>query len=728
MVDSDQEIRTRFTADTGQYIERVGELRAETQRVKEEIRSMGAQGEESYRLLAQAMKDSYEQQRMAAVPMIGNELTGFTYDPEGLAQAKDDIKLYKEAVTIAFAEMTQSDKTYSDDYKVNRKNEIAAQNEFLAAIKSGNMVMSDAAKIQGEKLQSIAAKIREIATTSNISFRQAGEQLVKTGTPINEVNGALQLLTTKSGTASSALAVLGKTALSVLAPFISLVAILRSIVNFFVGAAKAGMEFTKSIYQLSIGVRALQRSGVDTTIGAFVKNIQALKAEFQGISEVELYKGSATMANLLRDMQLTEKQIFSMQRAAVTLAIVNGRTIDEVQKTLALAMSSGYTEGLQRLGVSINRVTIAMKAAELGWKGGYNALTEHQRAVATEMLIEEKMVSYAKDVQTYYDTAPGQVSKLSAAWKDFNKTVGTFTTPILAALASGISLVIQILEVMLKDLANTDAWRSFQSNIAKTVVGFKMLSEEIASAAGGHIMTDEEKLTRALEIYNNFLHGLKDTDVILRAQTEFNEEMTDKVTKFGDDLIELEKDMLDKRGDIWIDFYRDMLDIDRNGQRRREELAREHARRLEKIDIDLTRDIAEAHRDYEFDLSELTRDTNEKIAEAQRKYREDELKDERDFQEKLRQLRENFLLDVEDAVRERDARQYLKSLRAYNLRKSQMLREHEQDGADREEALRREIEDIRRQDARKRKEMAIAFQQKLADLRLQAEQQKAEEE
>jgi len=48
---------------------------------------------------------------------------------------------------------------------------------------------------------------------------------------------------------------------------------------------------------------------------------------------------------------------------------------------------------LQRLGISINKVTIAQKAANLGWDKGYNSLTEYQRALSTYILINERVAA-----------------------------------------------------------------------------------------------------------------------------------------------------------------------------------------------------------------------------------------------------------------------------------------------------------------------------------------------
>jgi len=113
----------------------------------------------------------------------------------------------------------------------------------------------------------------------------------------------------------------------------------------------------------------------------------------------ELVVGTASLLNLTRTFGFTKEQIFDLQESVLTLAVVNNRAADEVQRVVALALSSGYTEGLQRLGISINKVTIAQKAANLGWDKGYNSLTEYQRALSTYILIQERVAAYEEDLK-----------------------------------------------------------------------------------------------------------------------------------------------------------------------------------------------------------------------------------------------------------------------------------------------------------------------------------------
>jgi len=70
-------------------------------------------------------------------------------------------------------------------------------------------------------------------------------------------------------------------------------------------------------------------------------------------------------------------------------------------------------------------------------------------------------------------------------------------------------------------------------------------------------------------------------------------------------------------------------------------------------------------------------DTNQKIADANKKARDKERNDEAKFQEDMRQLREKYLFNLEDALRERDARQVLRLQRQYEMDKTALTNEYE---------------------------------------------------
>ena len=136
--------------------------------------------------------------------------------------------------------------------------------------------------------------------------------------------------------------------------------------------------------------------------------------------------------------------------------------------------------------------------------------------------------------------------------------------------------------------------------------------------------------------------------------------------------------------------------------------------------------IADAIADNTFRVSEVIKKAQFRKEDAERKYRERELKAERKFQEKLRQLRENFLLNLEDAVRERDARQIIRLIRQFNLRRTQMVREEKLNKVDREGQFQEELRQIERQKEERLRQLAIEHQRRLESIAQQADRERAQ--
>jgi hypothetical protein len=97
---------------------------------------------------------------------------------------------------------------------------------------------------------------------------------------------------------------------------------------------------------------------------------------------------------------------------------------------------------------------------------------------------------------------------------------------------------------------------------------------------------------------------------------------------------------------------------------------------LGRFDEDAATDSARAIQDYNQNVEQANRDGKLAQKEANDKYRQKELEDERKFQEDMRKLQEDFLYGLEDALRERDARQVLRLIDKYNMDKTAMENEN----------------------------------------------------
>lgn len=504
---------------------------------------------------------------------------------------------------------------------------------------------------------------------------------------------------------------------------IGAVKVLRDIIGYFKQAFQAGYEFTKAVYQLQIGINAIRRVGVEITLQDVYENLDKLQAKFGIFSRKELVEGSAALINLTRDFGFTKDKIFELQDAIATLAVVNGRAMDDVQRTVALAISSGYTEGLQRLGVSINRVTIALEAQRLGWGKNYMSLTEQQRAQATYNLILEKTAKYQNDLAAYQQTAPGMIDDLKASWTDLKTEIGS--------LISVYGVYARVLDFVLEGIVN------FVREVRKSKIN-ELFVEQAGNIAGVIAVLDayRDKLKgkplegSAVDIFNKakkgFTEGLKEPVIEtgwLRNALEEGERMANELPpiaeEIGDKLLEIEKDFEEESADAWKDYLRDKEDLLIQYGQKAEDIERQAVQKLEDLDIKVTQQKEDAWTDYYQGLEDINIWYNQAIEDANYEHQQNLLKAEEDFQNKMRDLRQKFLFDLEDAIRERDAKQAMSLIRQYNFERRQEEQNRDDNIEDINKQYKIELAELKRQKARKLAELKNELNSRLAEIQLE---------
>lgn len=735
----------RIVVDASQAMTELEKFRQTIDAYKNTIGVLREQTKESFAAIAESIKRSAEEAKKAA--LVDLEKKG----PQ-------------PGQTIAEATTAINEK-YKQDTKALTQAMQELKREEREAIVEGSKFGGDpakAAEAYRQKIDSLKKSMLEMKQQQGTSLQDASKGLAMAGkgTP-TELNQALKELTKETENTQGAFGKLGSVSSFVFGTVLGFTAItvLRNLIGALKDAAQAGYDFTKAVFQLEVGVRALQRSGIDITIKDVYENIDALKKKFGTFSTTELVQGQAAFLNLVRDMGYTKKQIFELTDAVATLATVNGRSMDEVQRTVALALSSGYTEGLQRLGVSINRVTIAEKAAELGWKGGYTSLTEQQRAYATYLLILEKTAKYQDDLTAYQDTLPGLIDKTTASIVDQNVAIGKSLTPLKLfgdqlkliglRLLAWLPIIAPIIAISKIFLILADGARIFNKEIQMITSSFKIflnaLSQPIKNNAIVSFFTEAKKsvdgflanhprLKQFLDDANMINKGkvpspLGDVPVepgVNSAAEEEASKVADATAKLQEDIAKGQLEFQQQSEDAWIKYWQDLADIDRDGARKREELFRDLQQKLIDIDLNASRDVAKANRDYANDLAKIDRDAANSVAEAKLKQHDKEIDDEKKFQERMRKMQEDYLLDLDDAVRMLDARKIRQLSRRYALDRTQAIREHNLDVNEQKTQFARELQEIERQRIIKRQERAIEQQERLYDIRLQAQQERAE--
>src|SRR3990172_2775560 len=147
--------------------------------------------------------------------------------------------------------------------------------------------------------------------------------------------------------------------------------------------------------------------------------------------------------------------------------------------------------------------------------------------------------------------------------------------------------------------------------------------------------------------------------------------------------------------------------------------------RLEQIDRDFNLSMLDASKDLSRDLEDINRDATQQKQDAIRDSQRDEIRIRQDHFIRIRNLERRYLFELEDAVRDRDARQVLMLMRRHNIEVAEENESFDLAQQRRREALTQELADIERARLRRRAERYQDYREEIKDVRLQ-EARKAE--
>ena len=92
------------------------------------------------------------------------------------------------------------------------------------------------------------------------------------------------------------------------------------------------------------------------------------------------------------------------------------------------------------------------------------------------------------------------------------------------------------------------------------------------------------------------------------------------------------------------------------------------------LNLEYQRKAIDAEKDYQRKVADINKDAERAIANLKDKQRQDDLKAEQDYQNKLWELRMRYLMDLEDALHARDARQVLRLMKQFAIDKEALER------------------------------------------------------
>jgi len=531
--------------------------------------------------------------------------------------------------------------------------------------------------------------------------------------------------------------------------------------NFFQGAIKNASELEASLYRLHNAERILSNEGVQVTTQGLEDGIKRIKKLLPIFSKEDVTGLVGQIAITTKELGLTEKQITDLAQSIAVLN-VNSAQEETLQQTAQHVISSLLTsnaKGVANLGIVMGDAAIQAKAFEMGMlQAGESAnnLSDAEKKIVKVQIAIDAGASSIAGLNEYLDSNTAKLQMNAAAWNDIKTSIGQVILPFIPALTAGFQ-------------ALNDAINTSKALFASWLAGLLTFTTVLRMVLAGNIKSMDELKEKFAEVneeakkltFRQFFPEGSPENAPDWFKSSIGKYLTNPETPTGpgtgdmgdaqakENQAKAIADAEQKIQDIMKDSADKKLDIERDYQRKLEDIARDYAQRLEDIARNTAQKREDALRNYNQKVEDINRDAAQKIQDAKREEHKKEIDREAQFQQRLKELREKFLLSLEDALHERDARQVLRLIRQYNMDKQNLEERHklEREQAKKDlaaklqdieyerqkklEAARRDYEqrlqDIAIQEARERQEASIQNQRKLADARLWHQRQLQEQ-
>lgn len=611
---------------------------------------------------------------------------------------------------------------------LTQEKKLGLENAEAQALRAQLVELEKIAALDAQALQSAQQQVRTEAVVGSgpqarlaiQKLREAESGLYDTSKPLTEQQKKLaqelknlEPVTNKAGKGLWSLTNFARTALG------TLEAMAIFLVTKFIGdAVRKSIDGIKqlelAVYNLAVAEKTLSNAGIDITPQDFQQIIQSVKDLNLAISDTDITKGVADLATGLQDLGLSKEQLEGLSKAAAIIAMAENTTMEDVVGQFAQGIAKGG-RGLADLDIQVDADVIKQKALEsqlVANEEAWNNLTAAQKqSIETQalyLIILDSANTKLEEMGILNDSVTQSTKEASAEWENLTTLLGSTFKP---AIVSASELLVSFLQFLQKSVAGLGI--IFATAIAGisalNVVLVQMLDGSISSMKGAiDLYKQAFKIGQDAMLANMFPTGIPGlgTDTLFAPDTptspkdntaiENQEDLQKALEKMNNEILEAQIKLAQDMEEAAIDLGRKLEDIAIEYAKKRADAERDHATTVRDINTSYAQKVNEIRADE---------------AEASAKARNDELEREAEFQNKMLELKENYLMDLEEALHERDARQILRLMKQYNLDKTQAERDHALDN----QKAQRDVAEKKREFARRRQEAEAERKAKLAE-------------
>lgn len=540
----------------------------------------------------------------------------------------------------------------------------------------------------------------------------------------------------------------------------------------------AAIEGEKAFFNLAAAVAAANREFDTGDLEHWKAVLKEVGDEVRVFSERELANAGTRLIDMTKRLGLTADQMEQVLRRSLDVGA--GRFSPEESIERVTAALRGEAEAAEALGLTLNENTVKAYAEAHGlvWK----ELTDVQKAQERYKLFIEQTNEVQGRAAAFAETMAGRQAAVNARLEDSNRILGEQLLPLYEGWANALGLVADETEesagIITKFFAVISAWLVTTGAALATwfnmwAGGFDIIRDGFNAILSGENPFDamsksiEENQGRLLgylehlknlpatfrDAYNQSLEGFQsgrgkaeevagtpgggaggtgpvlpgvDTEAAQEAFQRYSIELLELQKELATKQEELAREHAEAETEIIMEHGRDVARLEKEIAKEREEIARDTAKALTQLAEDTADARADAIASAQEDLASLEGETRDEVAKVQEEAREEERRETEDHQREMARLQQQYLLSLEDAVTNRDARAIV------NLRRkhAQEVRERTEDfqvqqGRNREAAEER-IEEARETEAKRKREIEKALAKQLEDIKQNEAEKKAE--
>lgn len=630
--------------------------------------------------------------------------------------------------------------------------------ESLSGGKSALNELGPVARVSAGEVKQAMQLIVDVTNKIPVGIQRAAELLVDSGEISQEVatravnrleqmGQATEVVEGRFGQLLKTLGFLGRAFLGLTA-----FTIFRNLSQFLSQTVQEFREFSFEQFRLSVAVRGAQRR-IGEQIGTmeeWLGFVQDLRAQFRIFSTQDLTAATAKVILLTRELNFTRDQMQDVVRASIILSEVTGIKVADAARRLALFLDTGYGRGLAQLGIQVSSTSVEHFALSQNIEKSWREMTRAERAAIGLAFVMQQVGAIADDAGLAVNTVQGQFLELEAAQADARLEIGQSTAalflaweriktffvtgviPVLArAVQTGLLLMLTFYGTISAGLITLEGQlRTIKAFIEGDFEGsledLQQRLLEIRREAFAGIFGEIGRLIFPEGTMEDIEGGFGALDLGLDELAEETEDFESVVDRVAKQVADAFRNMSERSADALINLERKLEDIQIRLERDIAEAVRDLNRDLAEIDRDFDQRREDLIREAGREEEEIRDDTAQRILEAERRYRLDILQAEREFQLQLRQMRRRFLLELEDAVRARDARAVVQATRRHNLEVEEARERFQEEQRQREEDHKLELQEIRERGLERRREIRRDLEERLRDLEIERQIKKEE--